>query len=158
MLAHSLRRCREWCRCSDDSWPKRLRLRVETVGWKRRRALTEAANTSARRNDEDACLPPCKPHPSPHRRVSPGPGSEKGPDRNKVAIRSFSVVAYSSVLGILAYRTYTDEPPIPSKVIGANGQLLFTGEDVLAGQEVFLKNGLMEYGSIFGHGAYLGPD
>jgi len=33
-----------------------------------------------------------------------------------------------------------------------------TGEDVLAGQEVFLKNGLMEYGSIFGHGADLGPD
>ena len=62
------------------------------------------------------------------------------------------------LLGILAYRTYTDEPPIPSKVIGANGQLLFAGEDVSAGQEVFLKNGLMEYGSIFGHGAYLGPD
>src|SRR5215470_17331646 len=62
------------------------------------------------------------------------------------------------LLGILAYRTYTDEPPIPSKVIGANGQLLFTAEDVLSGQEVFLKNGLMEYGSIFGHGAYLGPD
>jgi nitric oxide reductase subunit B len=32
------------------------------------------------------------------------------------------------------------------------------GEDILAGQQVFLKNGLMEYGSIFGHGAYLGPD
>src|SRR5215468_2058161 len=62
------------------------------------------------------------------------------------------------LLGILAYRTYTDEPPIPAKVIGVNDQLLFTGEDVLAGQEVFLKNGLMEYGSIFGHGAYLGPD
>jgi nitric oxide reductase subunit B len=45
------------------------------------------------------------------------------------------------LLGIFAYRTYTDEPPIPSKVIGANGQLLFTGEDVLTGQEVFLKNG-----------------
>ncbi len=62
------------------------------------------------------------------------------------------------LLGIRAYRTYTDEPPIPSTVIGANGQLLFTGKDVSAGQEVFLKNGLMEYGSIFGHGAYLGPD
>jgi nitric oxide reductase subunit B len=62
------------------------------------------------------------------------------------------------LLCILAYRTYTDEPPIPSKVMGANGQLLFTREDVSAGQEVFLKNGLMEYGSIFGHGAYLGPD
>src|SRR5262249_13781895 len=62
------------------------------------------------------------------------------------------------LLGILAYRTYTDEPPIPAKVVAANGQLLFTGADVTAGQEVFLKNGLMEYGSIFGHGAYLGPD
>ncbi len=38
------------------------------------------------------------------------------------------------------------------------GQPLFTGEDVRAGQEVFLRNGLMQYGSIFGHGAYLGPD
>ena len=62
------------------------------------------------------------------------------------------------LLGILAYRTYTDEPPIPSKVLGSTGELLFTGQDVVAGQEVFLKNGLMEYGSIFGHGAYLGPD
>ena len=26
------------------------------------------------------------------------------------------------------------------------------------GQQVFLNNGLMEYGSVFGHGAYLGPD
>lgn len=62
------------------------------------------------------------------------------------------------LLGILAYRTYTDEPPIPAKVLGANGELLFTRQDILSGQEVFLKNGLMEYGSIFGHGAYLGPD
>jgi len=62
------------------------------------------------------------------------------------------------ILGILAYRTYTDEPPIPARVLGPTGELLFTGEDVTAGQEVFLKNGLMQYGSIFGHGAYLGPD
>jgi nitric oxide reductase subunit B len=62
------------------------------------------------------------------------------------------------ILGILAYRTYTDEPPIPSQVVDPGGQVLFTGTDVIAGQEVFLRNGLMEYGSIFGHGAYLGPD
>lgn len=62
------------------------------------------------------------------------------------------------ILGMLAYRTYTDEPPIPSRVVDPSGQVLFTGTDVIAGQEVFLRNGLMEYGSIFGHGAYLGPD
>jgi nitric oxide reductase subunit B len=33
------------------------------------------------------------------------------------------------LLGILVYRTYTDEPPIPSKVLGSNGQILFTGSD-----------------------------
>src|SRR5678810_1414679 len=62
------------------------------------------------------------------------------------------------ILGMLAYRTYTDEPPIPAQVVDPAGKVLFTGTDVIAGQEVFLRNGLMEYGSIFGHGAYLGPD
>jgi len=62
------------------------------------------------------------------------------------------------ILGMLAYRTYTDAPPIPAQVVGPGGQVLFTAEDISSGQEVFLRNGLMEYGSIFGHGAYLGPD
>src|SRR5215217_4098870 len=62
------------------------------------------------------------------------------------------------VLGLLAYRTYTGQPPIPQRVVDPEGNVVFTGEDVVAGQEAFLRNGLMEYGSIFGHGAYLGPD
>ena len=62
------------------------------------------------------------------------------------------------VLGLLAYRTYKDEPPIPARTVGEAGDVLFTHQDVVEGQGVFLRNGLMEYGSIFGHGAYLGPD
>lgn len=62
------------------------------------------------------------------------------------------------VLGFLAYRTYTGEPPIPGKVVDPDGRLLFTRANIMAGQGTFLRNGLMEYGSIFGHGAYLGPD
>ena len=62
------------------------------------------------------------------------------------------------VLGLLAYRTYMEQPPVPGRVVGANGNVLFTGEDISRGQQVFLHNGLMEYGSVFGHGAYLGPD
>jgi len=62
------------------------------------------------------------------------------------------------ILGVLAWQTYTGEPPIPARTTDEAGNLLFTREDVIAGQEVFLRNGLMEYGSIFGHGAYLGPD
>ncbi len=63
-----------------------------------------------------------------------------------------------TVMGMLAYRTYTGEPPIPGRVTDDSGHVLFTRTDILAGQAVFLRNGLMEYGSIFGHGAYLGPD
>lgn len=62
------------------------------------------------------------------------------------------------IMGILTYQTYNDEPPIPEVVKDASGAVLFTRADVTAGQGIFLSNGLMEYGSIFGHGAYLGPD
>jgi len=63
-----------------------------------------------------------------------------------------------TVLGFLAFRTYETGPPIADKVVSQDGKVLFTGEDVIAGQKLFLHNGLMEYGSILGHGAYLGPD
>ena len=63
------------------------------------------------------------------------------------------------ILGLLAYRTYMAQPPVPDRVRRrARAACLFTGEDVSKGQQVFLHNGLMEYGSVFGHGAYLGPD
>ncbi len=35
---------------------------------------------------------------------------------------------------------------------------MFTGAGIIAGQRVFLKYGLMENGTVWGHGAYLGPD
>jgi nitric oxide reductase subunit B len=62
------------------------------------------------------------------------------------------------VLGLLAYRTYQSDPPIPARAVDPSGATVFTQDDVSEGQKVFLRHGLMEYGSIFGHGAYLGPD
>jgi nitric oxide reductase subunit B len=62
------------------------------------------------------------------------------------------------IMGILTYYTYSDEPPIPETVKDSRGATLFTRSDVMSGQAIFLSRGLMEYGSIFGHGAYLGPD
>ena len=62
------------------------------------------------------------------------------------------------VLGIMGYKTYSGQPPIPERVTNPSGTVVFTGEDVRSGQKVFLKNGLMQYGSVFGHGGYLGPD
>ena len=49
-------------------------------------------------------------------------------------------------------------PPIPRQVLADDGSVLFTADDIMAGQQIFQKYGLMQYGTIFGHGAYLGPD
>jgi len=63
-----------------------------------------------------------------------------------------------SLLTVVTVLTYTNAPPIPGRVTDAAGSTLFTRENVEHGQEVFLKHGLMEHGTLWGHGAYLGPD
>ena len=69
-----------------------------------------------------------------------------------VMIGGFSVLSFVTVL------TYTNAPPIPDQVKDGAGTVVFTGADIQQGQEIFLKYGLMEHGSLWGHGAYLGPD
>ena len=68
----------------------------------------------------------------------------------------FILVVGFAVLIWLAVRSYKDAPPIPEKVLTQTGETIFTREDILTGQQVFLKYGLMENGTIWGHGAYLG--
>ncbi|MGA2516280.1 MAG: nitric-oxide reductase large subunit [Thermodesulfobacteriota bacterium] len=63
-----------------------------------------------------------------------------------------------SVLIWMAIRAHEDAPPIPENVVGPSGETIFTHNDIVTGQQVFLKYGLMENGTIWGHGAYLGPD
>ena len=50
------------------------------------------------------------------------------------------------------------KPPIPEKVIDSSGLVIFTKADIETGQQLFLKKALMDNGSIWGHGAYMGPD
>ncbi len=69
-----------------------------------------------------------------------------------VLVLGFSVLIWQAI------RIYDDAPPIPEKVVDPSGETIFLREDVLAGQEVFLRYGLMENGSVWGHGGYLGPD
>ncbi|HEX9022579.1 MAG TPA: cbb3-type cytochrome c oxidase subunit I, partial [Geobacteraceae bacterium] len=63
-----------------------------------------------------------------------------------------------TILIWVAARSYQDAPPIPARVVGPAGETLFSRDDILAGQQVFLRHALMENGTIWGHGAYLGPD
>jgi nitric oxide reductase subunit B len=68
------------------------------------------------------------------------------------------IVIGLGILSGLAALSYQDAPPIPDRVVDPAGATLFTGADIIGGQQVFLKYGLMENGTIWGHGAYLGPD
>jgi len=49
-------------------------------------------------------------------------------------------------------------PPVPKEVTDLSGKILFEGKEIKTGQQLFLKKALMNNGTIWGHGAYLGPD
>lgn len=63
-----------------------------------------------------------------------------------------------SILGYFGVEVYRNAPPIPGKVVTASGDVLFTKEDILDGQNAWQHAGGMQVGSIFGHGALQAPD
>jgi nitric oxide reductase subunit B len=48
------------------------------------------------------------------------------------------------VVVLMGFLSYQSAPPVPARVQTASGATVFTGADVRAGQDVFLRNGLME--------------
>ncbi|MCB0669076.1 MAG: cbb3-type cytochrome c oxidase subunit I [Saprospiraceae bacterium] len=64
-----------------------------------------------------------------------------------------------SVAGVfmIGYQTYNDAPPLADFKNEA-GEVIISKDNISAGQEVFHKYALMEYGSLFGDGAQRGPD
>ncbi|MCH7700132.1 MAG: nitric-oxide reductase large subunit [Planctomycetes bacterium] len=69
-----------------------------------------------------------------------------------VIIGSFSVLGY---YGLVIYR---EAPPIPDRVVTADGHVVFTGQEIRDGQNVWQSMGGQQVGSIWGHGAYVAPD
>ncbi len=62
------------------------------------------------------------------------------------------------VLGYYGFEIYREAPPIPEKVVGENGEVIFTGQDIKDGQNVWQSIGGQELGTLWGHGAYIAPD
>ena len=58
-----------------------------------------------------------------------------------------------TVLGLVGYKAIHNAPPIPGKVVTADGRVLFTGETIRDGQNVWQSTGGQEIGTIWGHGA-----
>lgn len=69
-----------------------------------------------------------------------------------VVAGSFSVLLY------FGNEIYQKAPPRPQKVVTTGGKVVFTGEQIREGQNVWQSIGGQELGSIWGHGAYLAPD
>jgi nitric oxide reductase subunit B len=62
------------------------------------------------------------------------------------------------VLGYYGREIYREAPPIPDKVVTDDGTVLFTGQDIKDGQNVWQSLGGQEIGTVWGHGAYQAPD
>ena len=73
---------------------------------------------------------------------------------------SFILVMTISFAVLIYYgrEIYRQAPPIPDKVMTADGKVLFTGEDIMDGQNVWQSVGGQEIGTVWGHGAYQAPD
>jgi len=67
------------------------------------------------------------------------------------------VVAFL-ILGFFGREVYRQAPPIPDRVVTADGRVLLTKDDILTGQQVWQSTGGQQLGSIWGHGAYQAPD
>lgn len=69
-----------------------------------------------------------------------------------------AIVASFAVLGYFGRTIFQQMPPIPRRVITTDGRELFTGADILEGQNVWQAIGGQELGTVWGHGAAVAPD
>lgn len=63
--------------------------------------------------------------------------------------------------GILLWaggQIYQNAPPMPERVISADGKTIYTRADIEEGRQVWQSMGGMQLGSIWGHGSYVPPD
>jgi nitric oxide reductase subunit B len=74
------------------------------------------------------------------------------------AVFLFLLVMVFAVLLAGGYMIDQNKPPIPKTVIGPDGMVVYTAEDVMAGQNYYFSRGGQHIGSIWGHGSYLAPD
>lgn len=68
------------------------------------------------------------------------------------------VIASFAVLGYYGAEIYRKAPPYPGKVSTAEGQVIYTDDQILTGQAVWQSIGGQQLGSVWGHGSYVAPD
>lgn len=73
---------------------------------------------------------------------------------------TFLIGLFGAIAVALIGYVYTaqDLPPYPGKVVSEHGVVLTDRDRILSGQGIWQKYGLMDVGSVWGHGTYRGPD
>jgi nitric oxide reductase subunit B len=71
---------------------------------------------------------------------------------------AFVVLASFAVLGGFGFRIAALAPPIPERVCTSDGRVLFDGDLIREGQNVWQSLGGQQIGTVWGHGAYVAPD
>src|SRR5690349_1484600 len=74
-----------------------------------------------------------------------------------IALALVLVISFA-VLGGVGVKLMNNAPPIPAQVVTPNRQILFSGEDIRDGQNVWQSIGGQEVGTVWGHGSYVAPD
>jgi nitric oxide reductase subunit B len=74
------------------------------------------------------------------------------------AILLFVIVGAFTVLIFGGAKISEHKPPIPERVVAPTGEVILTGDDIRAGQRLYLARGGQNIGSIWGHGSYLAVD
>ncbi|MBT2690074.1 nitric-oxide reductase large subunit [Bacillus sp. ISL-47] len=94
--------------------------------------------------------------------VNRGTPINKVVKRNKNALLKsiliFTIIASFTVLLMGGYWIFKEQAPRPLEVTNEKGEIILTKETIMGGQAVFQKYGLMDYGTVLGHGSYMGPD
>ena len=74
-----------------------------------------------------------------------------------IALGSLLAVTFAVLLGV-GREIYHQAPPVPERVVAADGRVIFTRADIDAGRQVWQSVGGQQLGSIWGHGALIAPD
>lgn len=89
-------------------------------------------------------------------KIEPSRGKAKNKFLKSVLV--FTVLISFTVLLVGGYGIFKGLAPRPLQILDKSGKVLTTQENIMGGQAVFQKYALMDYGTILGHGSYMGPD
>ncbi len=84
--------------------------------------------------------------------------AERENPKRLAGVLVFVLLSSFATLLFFGREIYQQAPPVPETVMTTEGAIVYTGDDIRAGMDVWRSIGGQELGSVWGHGAYVAPD